>query len=366
LQTLASLFYGCFDHCLQVTEHDIHQIVDAIEVLADPKFTVSNQSSNKSSKNLLFVIDLCTLLIPILLNGPVPISLALTNETRLLIVIPTTIAVLLRSDSCDMNKIDIALRFYSQLIQSRAKYDDTNVSHSDDEQDIEKPSAITTEPVTQPMNSLCLTKNLLSSYYTLHRQFQMLIRCDETAIQQEQLQALYETEWKKIDTLQLKHDYEQLKEKNQRLDEDLTHLSEELQRTQSARDQYLTEKIQVAQEIDRLKLATPTNVIIKTNRVPASVSTEKDITDQTDIINQLKTVLPHQITTEQAEQFIREIYRRRTTFQDEDMRKSICGSLKHLGSDLYSSSVHFLHELIQVNVTCPQTLIQLSIIECRR
>jgi hypothetical protein len=146
----------------------------------------------------------------------------------------------------------------------------------------------------------------------------------------------------------------------------LTHLSEELQRTQSARDQYLTEKIQVAQEIDRLKLATPTNVIIKTNRVPASVSTEKDITDQTDIINQLKTVLPHQITTEQAEQFIREIYRRRTTFQDEDMRKSICGSLKHLGSDLYSSSVHFLHELIQVNVTCPQTLIQLSIIECRR
>ncbi|CAF1046756.1 unnamed protein product [Rotaria sp. Silwood1] len=29
------------------------------------------------------------------------------------------------------------------------------------------------------------------------------------------------------------------------------------------------------------------------------------------------------------------------------MRKSICGSLKHLGSDLYSSSVHFLHELIQ-------------------
>jgi hypothetical protein len=105
----------------------------------------------------------------------------------------------------------------------------------------------------------------------------------------------------------------------------------------------------MAQENDRLKLATLTNVISKSEQTPISVSDEKDITDQTDIFDELRDVLPHQITTEKAKQFIDEIYRRRTTFKDEDMRKSICESLKHLGSDLYSSSVHFLYELIQVN-----------------
>jgi len=29
------------------------------------------------------------------------------------------------------------------------------------------------------------------------------------------------------------------------------------------------------------------------------------------------------------------------------MRKSICGSLRHLGADLYSSSLHFIHEIVQ-------------------
>jgi hypothetical protein len=29
------------------------------------------------------------------------------------------------------------------------------------------------------------------------------------------------------------------------------------------------------------------------------------------------------------------------------MRKSICGSLRHLGADLYSSALHFIHELVQ-------------------
>ncbi|CAF5154930.1 unnamed protein product, partial [Rotaria sp. Silwood1] len=62
---------------------------------------------------------------------------------------------------------------------------------------------------------------------------------------------------------------------------------------------------------------------------------------------ELQKLSPNEITKEQAEKCIREIFHRRTTFNDNDMRKSICGSLKNLGSDLYSSSVHFLHELIQ-------------------
>lgn len=103
--------------------------------------------------------------------------------------------------------------------------------------------------------------------------------------------------------------------------------------------------MRMAQEIDHLK-ATPIN--IKTIEVQQSTAVVSTNDNQENIIDQLKDLLPDEITKEQAEKCIREIYYRRTTFNDPDMRKSICGSLKHLGSDLYSSPVHFLHELIQV------------------
>ncbi|CAF0735333.1 unnamed protein product [Adineta steineri] len=373
LKVLASLFYACFDHCLQVTEDDVHQIVDVITILADPNFTKLSRSCNKYKKNLLFITHLCALLTPILLNGPTLISLALMNETRLLTIIPTTIASLHRTYVCNMDQINIALRFYMLLIQRTETYNDTSISNSsgddddDDETDIKELTVTTTELVSQPTNSLYLTKDLLSSYYTLHQQFQMLIQRDEAAAQRKQFQALFETEWKKIDTLQLKHDYEQMKQENQSLNERLVHLDKELQRTQSERDQYRKEYIQLAQEIDRLKLSTSTNVIINSTQVSTTVSVENNITDKANIIHQLNNLSPDQITSQQAEQFIREIYGRRTTFKDEDMRKSICGSLKHLGSDLYSSSVHFLDELIQnaedniyIDKTSPSLRIELN------
>ncbi|CAF1374580.1 unnamed protein product [Rotaria sordida] len=94
-----------------------------------------------------------------------------------------------------------------------------------------------------------------------------------------------------------------------------------------------------------------------------SYLTKENTYDQEDIISQLQNVSPHGITVKQAEQCIREIYRRRTTFDDHDMRKSICGSLKHLGSDLYSSSVHFLHELIQ---NAEDNIYDCAIVPCLR
>ncbi|CAF1091118.1 unnamed protein product [Rotaria magnacalcarata] len=354
LKTLSSLFYACFEHCSLVTIEDICQIVDVIEVLADDKFPTSIDGSDRPYINLLFITDLCAFLTPILLNGSVSVSLALRNQTRLLTIISKTITILLQGQSCNRDKVNAALRFYAQIIHFETKPENTIDDDSDDDDDndeqrIEKsPIAITTtESVTQPMAHLHLTKDLLSSYYTLWQQFQMLNQIDETAAQQEKLQALFETEWKKLDILHLKYENEQFKEKQKSLDEKLIDLMEQLKRTELERDQYRTENTQIAKEIDCLKLAISTTSIIKSDPVPTNMSPEKDITQQTDITRQLDDLLPHQITTQQAEQFIREIYRRRKTFNDEDMRKSICGSLKHLGSDLYSSSVHFLHEIIQ-------------------
>ncbi|CAF3507596.1 unnamed protein product, partial [Rotaria socialis] len=65
------------------------------------------------------------------------------------------------------------------------------------------------------------------------------------------------------------------------------------------------------------------------------VSTDKNNDKNT--IDELQNLSPNEITSEQAEKCIQQIYYRRTTFNDNDMRKSICGSLKHLGSDLYTS-----------------------------
>ncbi|CAF3878418.1 unnamed protein product [Rotaria sp. Silwood1] len=246
-----------------------------------------------------------------------------------------------------MDKIDIALRFYTQLIQSKVKRDDTALHSSNDEQIIENNSETTMQPITPLVNSLCLTKDLLSSYYNLHRQYQRSILRDDISAQQEQVQVLFETEWKKIDILQLKHDYDQLKQEHQSFNEKVEHLRQELQQTQLERDHYRRENIQIVQDIERLKVATPTNVIVQSAQVTTSVPIKQNSNNQTGIIDQLKDLLPQQITPDQAKSFIEDIYRRRTEFDDEDMRKSICGSLKRLGSDLYSSSVHFLHELIQ-------------------
>ncbi|CAF1402802.1 unnamed protein product, partial [Adineta steineri] len=352
LQSVASLFYGSFDHCMQVTEDDVHQIVEVIEVLIDDRLTRLDEAENRSNASLLFIIDLCTLLTPVLLHGPSKITLALTNETRLLTLIPRTISILLEVSPSKMDAIDVCLRFYTRLIESKYKLRDVSDDDSDDDSEgkeyMNTLPTTTTEPVTQPINSLSLTKDLLSSYYNLYRQFQESILFEENLAQQQQLQALFETEWKKIDILQLKHDYNQLKKEYQSVDEKLIHLRDELQRTQLEREQLQREKMQMAQEIDRLKLNTSTNVIVQSDHAPTNLSVKKDVNDQTNtIIDQLQDLLPHEITTEQAEQLIREIYHRRTTFYDPDMRKSVCGSLKQLGSDLYSSSVHFLHELVQ-------------------
>jgi hypothetical protein len=169
---------------------------------------------------------------------------------------------------------------------------------------------------------------------------------NEKSAQREQIQRLLKEEWKKLDTLQLQHDHEQLKHKHKAVEEELAQLRNKLERTQSERDQLRKENMRMAQEIDRLKLMPTTGITTESQQSPSPVSTTNN--NQENTIDELKNLSPHEITTKQAEQCIKEIYHRRPTFNDPDMRTSICGSLKHLGSDLYSSPVHFLHELIQV------------------
>jgi hypothetical protein len=76
----------------------------------------------------------------------------------------------------------------------------------------------------------------------------------------------------------------------------------------------------------------------------------------------LKIEDPSQVSPTDAKLFIRKLKQKRVSLKD--LRKSICGSLKHLGAELYSSPTHFLHEIIQNaedNIYLPQAEPRLKI-----
>ncbi|CAF3498569.1 unnamed protein product [Rotaria sordida] len=302
------------------------------------------RSENKSRPSLMLTSELCAVLIPILLYSIPPVSLALLNENHLLVAIPKAIQGLLKMDDIDEDMINISIRFYTQFAQSKCKQE----VFDDDTEDEEKIESFNTETTEQRINTfvpLNLSQDLVSSYFNLYQQIQKTSLLDQKSAQQEQIQALFNEEWKKFDILQLQNDYKQVQHENTLLNEELLQLRDELQRTQSERDQFRKENIRMSQEIDKLKLMPITRKSVESQQLSIVVSADNN--SQKDTIDELQNLSPNEITPEQAEKYIREIYHRRTTFNDNDMRKSICGSLKHLGSDLYSSPVHFLHELIQ-------------------
>ncbi len=323
----------------------MHNFAEVISVLANPRMTCWRRGENKSLLSPMLISDLCALLIPIFRYSLPSVNLALRNENHLLMTVPKAILFLLATKGMDEARINTCIRFYTQFVQSKckqAKLDDD----TDDEEDIKSSDAKTTEKSIDSPAPLQLSEDLISSYFDLHRQIRETSLIDEKSAQQEQVQRLLKEEWKKLDILQLKHDYEQLKQEHMSLKEELSQLRKELQRTQLEKDQFRKENIRMAQKIDLLKLVPTSTITIKSQQPSSPISAGNN--NQENTIDELKSLSPHEITREQAEQCVQEIYHRRTTFNDHDMRKSICGSLKHLGSDLYSSPVHFLHELIQV------------------
>jgi hypothetical protein len=346
IRNLASLFYGSADHCVRVTVDDVHIFAQVIDVLADPRMASWTRGENKSHLSLMLISDLCAVLTPILLYSSPSVSLALVREDHLLLAIPRAIRGLLKTDEINKDMINTCVRFYTQFVQSKFKQAEV-ADDSDDEDDIVPSNMTTTESIINSSNPLNLNQDLITSYFDLYRQIQKTTLLDEKSTQHEQTQTLLDVEWKKLDIVQLQHNHEQLKQENMVVKEELSALKNQLQRTQFERDQSRKENLRMAQEIDRLKLASTTAIVtVQCQKISTPVSTDNN--NQDEIIDKLQNLSPHDISMEQAERCIREIYHRRTTFNDHDMRKSICGSLKHLGSDLYSSPVHFLHELIQV------------------
>jgi hypothetical protein len=324
----------------------MHTFAEVIDILADPRMARWSRGENKSRTSLMLISHLCALLTPILLYGLPSTSLALLKEYHLLTAVSKAIVNFLKTEGTDEANINMCVRFYTHFVQSKCKLEKLD-DDTEEKEDAKLSDAKTIEHSISSSAPLNLSQDLISSYFNLHRQIQRISLLDEKSVQQEQIQALLKEEWKKLDILQLQHDYEQLKHENMSLQEELSQLKDKLQRTQLENDQFRKENIRMAQEIDNLKLMPTTSITIESQQLSNSASAVNNNKDNT--IDELTNLSPHEISKEQAEQCIREIYHRRTTFNDHDMRKSICGSLKHLGSDLYSSPVHFLHELIQVH-----------------
>lgn len=316
-------------------------------VLANPRSIRWSRGENKARLSLILISELCELMTPILLHGSSSVHKAFSSETSLFLSIPAATEHLLQIKNTKEDMIKVCLRFYTHLVQAKCKQ-----LRPDDEQEQEEHSELPDTPPTQqqPIESLLsshLSKDLISAYFDLNSQIEKISSSNNTSEQQDQFRKLLQEEWRRVDILQLQCDYKQLNDKHLSLQQELTRRQSELERTQTDRDQLRQENKRLAEEIDRQKhSATLPTTPVESIRSP--ITSPAINSDQTNMIDSLKSLSPEEITPHQAEQSIREIHHRRTTFNDPDMRKSICGSLKHLGSDLYSSPVHFLHELIQV------------------
>ncbi|CAF4251448.1 unnamed protein product [Rotaria sp. Silwood2] len=344
ISNVALLFHGSADNCAQVIEDDVHYVTEVILVLAN-SCTIERYDGEKIIHHISVLIsELCALLTPILLYSSPTVNLALINNDSLLWTIPNTIWHLLKAKPIYQNAIDTCMSFYTQFIQSRVKRNETINNIQDDEKN-RSPDIETIEEKVDSFVPLQLSQDLIVSYHKLYQQYQETYLNEEKPIQETHIQTLLDEEWKKLDILQLKSDYKKVENEKQQLNTELKKLRNELQRTQSERDQFRKENIQMAQEIDKLKQRPIINKTEQSQQL--SIMTSIANNNPNSIIDEVQQLSPNEISKEQAENFIREISYRRTIFNDEDMRKSICGSLKNLGSDLYSSSVHFLYELIQ-------------------
>ena len=344
IKGLASLLYGSTDHCVQVTENDVQTFAEVIEILTDSRMICRTTSETRSRSSCILVSHICSLLIPIFIYGTSTVNTSLLKQVSFLRTLPRTIYHLLESKAVDESMVNVCIEFYTLLVQSTCQKEKLADTKENEESSDESEAEADAEDTVKPVSSVN-PRDLISSYFDLQRNLQQMLESNKESMKNEQIQRLFQDEWKKSDIFQLQQKYEELERETQSLKETLSQTRNELQRTQLEKDQFRKDNMRMAQEIDHLKTAPNVTKNVEVEQSTVIVSTNNNTQENT--VNELENLAPNEITKEQAEKCIREIYHRRTTFNDPDMRKSICGSLKHLGSDLYSSRVHFLHELIQ-------------------
>lgn len=340
IQSLSLLLHGSVQHCVQITVDDVTRLADTIDILVDHR--LSPRILNEKPAASILVSDLCTILYPLLQYGTSDVVSTLKSKMNLLNSLPVAIASLLVHGK---ELADPCIRFYTFLICSIFK-DGKPEYLSETKQFVTLPTANGAPPTTRlpcKQEDVALDPNddLIASYFQLHCAYPESLKRAEEATIDESDQYL-QTEWTMFTQTKLKLDHARVKEENVTQQSEIARLRDELARTRTERDQLHINNLELSQSINKSRQIPVASTSVTS---PLSPVSDSDVERNS---AEWERLSPQNITKEQAEGFIKDIHRRRVTFSEPDMRKSICGSLKHLGSDLYSSSVHFLYELIQV------------------
>lgn len=344
LQSLPPLLYGSAKHIAHITVDDVHRLTDVIDVLVDHR--LSKCVPNDKPVTLMLVSDICTILDPVLQYGANDVVEALRCKMGLLKTIPETIRILLYHGK---ELVDPCIRFYTLLIQSMFK--EGKVAHIfEAEQFVTLPSMACAQSkigLDIQHTILNLDQDLIVSYFELNSAYQdVLSQAEEPII--ETARKCLDNEQKILHECELHLDHTRLKQKEHSLQEENSRLFNELKQIRSERDELQDQNrklIQAENEWRLLSLANSRGTSETTTTTSPDSNTYKD---EDDASREIVDLLPQDISEDQARTFVQSICDRRVAFNDLEMRKSVCGSLKHLGFDLYSSPVHFLHELIQV------------------
>lgn len=336
-------------HCFQIEVQHANRLIEAIDILVDQR--LSHQRFKGKPYSLLLACDLCTVLSPLLQRGLPEVSSFLTSDSRLLKSLPQIIQSTL---SIQEEYINSAVHFYTLLIQSIRK-DVTlgSVLRTEKEtvrsaEELQSSSvASTTETIAsvdESSTTIDLERDLITFYFELNRKYHTHQPRVET-MNLNQAEMLLRDEWEKATRQELQCENDRLSKENNSKAEVIRKLEDELERTKKDRDQYRMEYNELLKNMAQpVNSTAPNTLISRTSGATVAIQPSNEIADD----DRLEKLHPREISVEDAKRFIQAIYQRRVTFKDKEMRQSICGSLRQLGSDLYTSSIHFLYELIQV------------------
>lgn len=348
INLLRRLFYGSTDLSGQAKEEDIIQIIRIIDILIRKSSSQGQEAKNSDDQYTLHLASaLCNLLLPILRYGTPAVNKIFQNERCLTKKVIQLISYMDETRTND-DMIESCLELYSELKRVRCTQKSSKealnsmINDQDtlrDYQKLHEGTAVHSNDGSQTSTSC---EEIIKMHCDVWKKFQRLIFDQKKSIKKEMLEKMLEDERKKLDLLNTKCNYEILDQQYQAAMEQIKQNKEELERSNIEQERLQREMTKLQRKLNEQDRKPITGMIAeKTLIEPINIDDE--------IVFELDKLSPAAISPEQSKRFIREIYRRRTTFRDADMRKSICGSLKQLGSDLYGSSVHFVHEIIQVN-----------------
>lgn len=354
---LTALFRDSVDHCGHLTQNDVSLIIETIIILIDTLCSNDPDFRDQDKPFVLLSCDLCILLMYIFMCGKKETVECFKYKKDLVRILPLIINTLLYYGDAEHERANICLGFYNRLIhfhEFHKSFPNDLTTVPKDARNEESITVNTTNRISDgqedsentEVQSLDI-RDLLISDFNLKQKFLLLQVNRQNSERQKKLDILFDTEWKRLNLLEIKRDNAELIEKLTNSDNELRKCIEELKRTKEERDDFQQKNSELYRVIHKhrsMEINTPlprTSINTRSDTLPIS-----PIDDS--IFQELANLLPDQITEAQAKTFIDALCRKRNTFNDLDMRKSICGSLKQLGSNLYSSSVHFLSEMIQV------------------